>query len=235
MAFLNRLRSFSEWHDTDDHLDAALRLGTKKRTAFSEAQGDGFREFARKQPGPIQDALFKIDGAMKSVLDAAKISDESISKIRSEIAKLRPLNDDIKAKRKQTQAVRDRFEKSQKATARAQERLEQIRAKATNSPEFAKAQDEYDIALKQRQVDQEAAEARDALLITEIGQYKQQFTVIVLNAMEQYAFATASASASLVLAGQQLQQHAGYIGDFDDPGIEILQSELQQLNSEPIE
>jgi hypothetical protein len=235
MFLFNRLRALPDWHEADGHLESAQRLAIKKRQAFEESQGRSFNEFARKQVDSVQAPLFKLDGALKQSHEAIKASDDALFKIRSEFTKLRPLNESIVAKRKDAQAVQDRFEKSQKAAARAQERLDSIRAKAPTSPDFARAQDDYDQCLRQKQSDQTAAEERALQLGAEERAYKREFALIVLKVLEEYAYAHASASSTLVLAGQQLQQHGESIRDFDDPTIDILQSQLQQLNSEPIQ
>jgi hypothetical protein len=233
--FPNWLRSFPEWHNADDHLESALRLSVKKRASFEEAQGRSFNEFARKQADSVQDRLFKLDGSLKTGEEAIKTADETIPKIRSEFAKLRPLNDDIKLKRKQAQSIQERLQKSQKVCARALEKLDQLRAKAPASPDFAKAQDEYDIALRQKTADQEAADARIAQLDTELKEYRRQFIVIVLNTLEQYAAAKETEGRVLIQTGQQLQIQGEGIQEFEDSTIEVLQGELQQLNSEPVE
>jgi hypothetical protein len=134
MQFLNKLRSFPEWFNMDNHLDSALRASVKKHAAFQEAQGKPFNEFARKQVEPIQDPLFQLDGTLKQGQDAIKSADSVIVEMRSELGKLRPLNDDIKAKHKDTQATRDCHTKSRRAVERAQQRMEGLRVKAPDSP-----------------------------------------------------------------------------------------------------
>lgn len=235
MFLLNRLRALPEWHEADGHLESVQRCAAKKRVAFEESQGRAFNEFARKQVDSVQGPLFKLDGALKQGHEAIKAADDAVPKIRAELLKLRPLNDAIRGKRKEAQELRERFEKSQKAAARAQERLDSLRARNPSSPEFARAQDEYDQAVRQKQADQGAADARALRLADDERAYRREFALGALRALEEYAYARASASATLVLAGRQLLQHGDAIREFEDPTIDILQSQLQQLSSEPIQ
>jgi hypothetical protein len=150
----------------------------------------------------------------------------------SELAKLRPLNDDIKAKRKDTQATRDRHTKSCRAVERAQQRMEVLRTKAPDSHQFMQAQAEFENCTKQRDVDATTLEERERTAVQEERQYKKQLWDVVLKAIELYADAKNTAAASLTTLGGQMRMQADAIGDFDDPQIETLLGQLQVLQSE---
>jgi chromosome segregation ATPase len=235
MSFFNRFRSFSEWHNMDDHLEASLKAGVKRRAAFEAAQGRPFNEFARKQPEAVQGELFKIDGVLKEAQQSSKIAEDVIPKVRSELNRLRALNDDIKNKRKETEAVRDRSSKSVKNSDRAEAKLEQARVRNPSSPEFTKAQDEFDVALRQKQADLTALEERESQLRNEEREYKKQLFLVVTTAIEVFVNARLTACAGIAPLGAKISEIGKEIPDFVDPMIEVIQTQLQTLRSEPIE
>jgi hypothetical protein len=216
----------------DDHLEYALRASVKKQAAFQEAQGKSFNEFARKQVETVQDPLFQLDGTLKQGQDAIKAADSVIVKMRSELGKLRPLNDDIKAKRKDTQATPDRHAKNCRAVERAQQKMELLRTKAPDSPQFMQAQAEFENCTRQRDVDAATLEERGRTAVQEERQYKKQLWDVVLKALELYADAKKAAAGSLTTLGGQMRMQADAIAEFDDPQIETLLGQLQVLQSE---
>jgi hypothetical protein len=219
----------------DDHLEESLNLSIKKRTAFDEAQGRPFNEFARSQPESVQHELFRIDGLLKNAQQSYKGADDVIPRVRSELVRLRALFEDTKRKRKETDEIRDRSAKSTGVAQRAGERLEQVRVRNPGSGEFIKAQDAAGAADRQQQTDLSQLQEREAQLLIDEREYKKQMFTVILSAMEILIgprIVSVDAAASF---GDQIADSGRDIPEFFDPQIEVIRSELQTLRSEPLE
>ena len=110
-----------------------------------------------------------------------------------------------------------------------------LRLKNPSSPDFTKAQDDYDRAVKQKQADATASEERDALLVTEAKEYKKQLFQTILTALSQFATAQKEASDGMAPIGDKIKELAITIPTYTDPSIEVLQTKVQTLRSEPVE
>ncbi|OHS93913.1 hypothetical protein TRFO_39910 [Tritrichomonas foetus] len=235
-SLFNKITQFPEYHNMDGALEDALRAQVKEKAEFDAAQGQAYSEFSRKQTNEsVSEVLFKIDEQLKSVQDAQKASNEALPKVRSELTRLRPLNDEIRNKKKNRDAIKTRSEKSAKAADRAEAKLETLRVKNPSSPDFTRAQDDYDQCLRQKQADITALEEREAVLVTETKEYKKELFKVVIAALGQFVSAKQQSAASLVSIGDQISELGGQIPPYDDPSIEVLQTQLQAYRSEPLE
>lgn len=235
-GFADKLRSFPEYHHVDSSLESCLKEIVKKQSHFDQSQGNSYSEFSRKQTNEsISDILGHISENLKSLEEEAKKATEALPKIRTDLVKLKTLNDDIRAKRKDANNKKDRAKKSAGAAEKAEKKVEMLRLKNPSSPEFTKAQDEYDRSVKQKQADATASEERDALLVTESKEYKKQLFQTILSALSQYATARKEASDGMAPIGDKIKELAITIPTYTDPSIEVLQTKVQTLRSEPVE
>lgn len=232
----DKLRSFPEYHHVDSSLESCLKEVVKVQSHFDQSQGNSYNEFARKQTNEsISDILGHISDNLKSLEEESKKATDALPKIRTDLVKLKTLNDDIKAKRKDTINKKDRAKKSANAAEKAEKKVEILRLKNPSSPDFSKAQDDYDRAVKQKQADATASEERDALLVTELKEYKKQLFQTILSALSQYATARKEASDGMAPIGDKIKELAITIPTYTDPSIEVLQTKVQTLRSEPVE
>jgi hypothetical protein len=155
--------------------------------------------------------------------------------MRSELGNLRPLFDDIRIKRKQGQAVREKAEKATKAEQRAGARLEQLKDRDPTGIETAKAQQEFDQAVRQKGIDTTACEEREAQLVMEEKEYKRGVFLCILNTLEQYVNARSSACTNALSIADQIANLGDSFDFYEDPGVDLLRGQLQALRSEPIE
>ncbi|KAH0788416.1 hypothetical protein GPJ56_007671 [Histomonas meleagridis] len=232
----NSLRAFPEWHNMDNAIESSFIASGKKHNYFGLAHGKVFTEFARKQPDQqIQDPVFRADEKVRKVEQFSKDASDVIPKMRTELTKLRPLNEDIKSKRKNYQAIRDRANKTTKAEEKANAKLEQLRATKPGTPEMQKAQDEHDMCLKQKQIDVSKADEREALLAKEEKEYKKQLFLTVLDSLEMYSKAKVNACREMIKISNEIESIGKEIRNYDDSRIEMLQTQLQELKNEPVE
>ncbi|OHS98697.1 hypothetical protein TRFO_08672 [Tritrichomonas foetus] len=220
----------------DAALEQNLQATVKKVSHFQQAQGSSYGDFARKQMNEsIAEILLKIDEQLKSVQEKAKESSDSVPKLRSDLMKLRPLYDDMRAKKKNTEAAKERAKKAAQATEKAEKKVELLKIKNPSSPDCQKAQDEYDRAIKQKQADATAAEEREALLVTETKEYKKQVFQVILQALAQFASAKQSSSAAMSPFGEEISELAGTIPPYTDQSIEVLEKQVEELRNEPVD
>ena len=230
----NSLRSYPEWHDMDDSIGEALQYAQKHYDYFGLAHGHCFTEFARKQPDQqVQDPLFRADEKVKQAEQYSKDSMDVLVDIRKELNELRGLKDDIKNKRKNCNQVKEKAEKTIKAAQKAEAKLEQLRTSKPGSPEMQKAQDEYEFHRQQKQIDTTKRDEREKQLVEEEKEYQKQTFSTILDVMNMYAKGKIK-SCELTL---QLCDDISLIGKeiriYDDSGIEMLQTQLQELKNEP--
>lgn len=233
--FNKLVRTFPEWHDMDSALEDALHDCQKKRASFEQAQGNAFSEFTRKQPDCIAEALNRLDEKIKIAHESDNAADDALPKLRTELNKLRPLNDDIMTKRKARDSLKDKAEKSQKNVERLQVKMDQLKIRAPGTAECNKAEDEHEIACRTHQIDQQNYEEKEKAIIADEIEYKKQLFMVILNALGEYATAKGQSCASLVSLGDQIADMGQDIPTYDDPGIEILQTQLQGLRSESLD
>ena len=230
------MRAFPEWHNMDKALEDIIKSNTKEVSEFNITQGQPFSDFARKQSNEdVAEILFKIDEQLKNLMEQTKQTYSAVPKVRSELNKLRTLNEDIKNKKKNRDAIKARSEKSSKAADRAETKLETLRIRNPSSPEFNKAQDEYDQWIRQKQADITALEEREATLVTEVKEYKKELFRTIVNALITYVGAKEEVCSSSASIGDQISDLGAQIPPYDDPTIETLQTQLQAYRSEPLE
>lgn len=235
MSLFNKLRAFPAWHNMDDALDAAIKAAARKHKAFLQWQGNCFNEFARKQPEEVHEPLFRLSETLKQADETFKQGDDSLTKLRTELAQLRTLNDDIRAKRKVATALTQRVEKSTKQVDTSQRKLANLRAKNAGSPECIRAEDEYAMAVRQKESDALAAEQKNTELKIDEREYKRQLFTAILNALDEYVNTKRTAAASVVSIGNQIAEVGDIIPFYDDPLAESMQTQIQTLRSEPVE
>lgn len=228
-------RPLPDWHKMNAALENSVRSADKKRVKFEAGEGKPFTEFARKQPEVISDVLFRIDEKMKQSMAAQKQGTDAVPKLQSELMKLRPLNDDIRAKRKDTENLRQRAQKSTKAAEAANTKVSQLASRGTDNPDYLKAASQCEIATRQKETDIQVLEEREKRLVEEEREYKKQFFLTILNALGGYANDKGTSCASLVSIGDQLAVHGSEIPMVEDSGVEVLQTQLQALRSETLE
>jgi hypothetical protein len=235
MSLLNKLRSFPEWHDIDDRLGRSIQEGTKRRSAFTGLQGKAFASFVGRQPDAIQSTLIRIGNVLNLTQDPVRLGEDGLPKMRTEIAPIRPLNEEIKMKRKLTQGLRDRVPKTTKKCEALDAKLEAMRIRAPGSPDVARLRDELECALSQKRGDTETLARREAQLVIEERDYRKQIFLNLITAFEHFAEGRGRCGASLQTIGAQLVQAANEFPFFDDPQAEALRAELETLRNEPFE
>ena len=234
-SVVDKLHSFPEWHQMDTALENCLKSTVKKQSHFEIAQGQSYSEFARKTNESISDILNQINENLTGYFEEEKKGTEALPKLRSDLTKLKTLNDGMKAKIKERDNMKDRAKKSSNAADKAEKKLEQLRLKNPSSPDCARAEDEYNRAVQQRQADQTAYEEREALLVTERKEYKKQLFSCILTSLGEYAAAKKEASEGMYPFGDKIKEIAITIPTYTDPTIEVLQTQVQALRSEPVE
>jgi DNA repair ATPase RecN len=234
-SIINKLRSFSEWHDMDDRLSRPVAESIRKRESFISSQGHSFRSFLDIQPDSVQPSLLRAHSLLKRTEDAVKIADEAVPSLRNSLSQLRPLYDDIKQKRKVTQALRDRAAKSSKKADSAASKLDVLQTKNPASPEVTRLRDEADRAASQKQADAEAVRQREAQLVGEEVEYKKKLFIAVLNALDDFTAAKGSSAEALVPIGEDLDKAGAEIPFVGDPLLDNLRLQLAQLEKEPLD
>jgi hypothetical protein len=230
-SLLNKLRPFSEWYDMDTRLTRVAQESTKKREAFIASQGRPFQSFLERQPEEVHAPLTRARRLLVQAQETTKVADEVIPRVRNGLNQLRPLSDDIKVKRKLTQAIRDRAAKSAKKAESAEQKLEGVHPKA---PEYPRVKDERDRVVSQKDADVEAVRQREAQLAGEEVDYKKRLFLAVLGALGEFTAAREGAARALVPMGEEIEQVGAEIPFFPDPGLEQLNLQLKALQEEPV-
>lgn len=235
MSFFNKMRSFPEWHNSADALDDAIKCEKKLYEVEAIANGPSYVEFVRKQPEDINDILFRINDKIKELDTQKKNSVNALVQLRKDFETLRPANDDIKNKRKQYQKIVEIAEKSKAAADKAEQRLEATRAKGTGTPELKKAEDAFDIAVRQKQVDIANLEEGTRQNEENNRQYKKKMFTLILQSLSSFAASRGSSYAGRVQNGDQLAEYGNQIPFYEDNTVNKLQNKLQSIRAEPLE
>jgi DNA repair exonuclease SbcCD ATPase subunit len=230
-----KLRGIGEVVSVEDALVKASKAASQKRSAFPGCQGKAFASFVSRQPEAIQSSLLRIGNILAQTQEPVKASDDVFPRMKSDLAPLRPLNEDIKIKRKQTQSLRNRVPKTTKRAEAIQARMEAMRIRNPTSPELPRMQDEYERALGQKKGDVETLEIREAQLTQEEAEYKKHVFLKLLAVLEQFAEARGRLGAAFEQIGRQLDGAAEELPFFADPLGEGLKAELDALQNEPTE
>lgn len=235
-TLISKFQSFPEWNDMDRSINVMLNNQTKEKSEAALALGKNFSEFARQQPiEGISDVLLRLNDTMKQIQETKSTGNDNIPTIKTDLTHIWTLNDEIKKKRKNVEQIQYRSERSAKTAEKAESRYEAAQKKNQDTPEFQKIHDEYDLAIRQKQSDLTAFEERKALFTTEEKGYKKELFSLILSSLSQYVSAKSHAASSLVPLGDQLSNLGNQIPSYTDTSIEILETELQAVRSEPIE
>lgn len=233
MSFLNKLRAFGEWYEADSCLDDAITAASKKEKAFQNSQGKCFTDFAKDQSESVYDILIKLSSSHKEASEIMKPASDVLQKMKTELARLKVLNDDIRVKKKETDTFSDRAKSSTKKAEALQKKLETLRGKNPSSPDLTRVQEDYDVALGQQQTDTANAEQRQTQFNTESTEYKRQLFICILNTLELYANAKQSVTSRAASIGDQMADLGATIPEIDDPGLGIILTQLESLRNEP--
>jgi DNA repair ATPase RecN len=234
-GLINKLKPFSEWHDMDDRLSRASQESLKKREVFASSQGRSFVGFVGKQPEAVQASLNRANGILKQTQEPTKSADDVVPKVRSSLNRLRPQQEDIKAKRKAVQALRERAQKSTKKAESTQSKLERLKLSNPASPEVTRLQEESERAASQDQSDHDTLEKAEAKLLGDEREYKKQLFLGLLTGLEEFGAAKLDAANQLVPIGSELAETGNGVPDIDDPRIGEIETQLQALRDEPLE
>ena len=235
MSFFNKMLSFTEWRDTVDQLDDAMKARKKYMENYNQSMETPYVEFVRKQPLEINDVLFRINDRQKQVCQQHKEELDAIHKLRADLEKLRPINDNIKSKRKQYEKIKEQSEKSAKVAEKADQKLNSLRASGTGTPEFKKAEDAAEVAHRQKETDQANYEEAERKIKVDNAEYKKRFFQELMSAIGQYASSRASLCDPQVSVGQDLSSNGHQIPNYNDSSVDKLKARLQSLRAEPIE
>jgi hypothetical protein len=232
-SLINKLRPFSEWHDMDDRLSRSGQEAIRKREAFITSQGRAFRSFLSIQPESIQPSVSRAQAVLARTQEPSKLADEVIPKVRNGLNQLRPLNEEIKSKRKLTQLIRDKAAKSTKKAGSASAKLEALQARNPASPDVVRLKDNADRAESQKQADNDALHQREAHIVIEEVEYKKKLFMAVLKALDDFVAAKGESATALVPIGEELEEVGGEIPFFEDPQVGQLRAQLEALENEP--
>lgn len=235
-SFFSKFQSFPEWNYMNKTIDATVQSQQKGNSEANAALGKNFSEFAKKQPNEsISDVIIHLEDELKKLQEKKASDSQNLVTIKADLSRLKILNDEIKSKRKNREQIKYRADKSTKAAEKAESRLNQYKNKNLDSPDAIKAQDDYDLASRQKQSDITALDERDALLMTEEKDYKKELFKVILSSLSQYVSSKSQIASSLVPLGTNITNLGSQIPPYTDESIETLQTELQAVRSEPIE
>lgn len=230
------MRKFPEYNEVDKSLNTIVNIKTKVKSEALAALGKNFTQFAQKQPTEgITDVLYRLNETLTQIQEKKSTEYDSIPTIRTDLSKLKKLNEDIKNSRRNCEIIQIRADKSSKVAEKAESRFESAKKKNQDTPEFQKIHDEYELALRQKNSNITAFEERKSLLVTEEKNYKKELFNIILSSLSQYVSTKSQTASSLIPLGDQLIDLSSQIPAYTDSTIEILDNELQAVRSEPIE
>jgi hypothetical protein len=219
----------------DDRLVRSLQLSVKKREAFLASQGRSFRSFLELQPASVQPSISHANSLLQKLEDSAKLSDDAVPKVRVALNQIRPLNDDIRLKRKLTQSLREKAGKSTKKAESTQSKLDIAQARKQSSPEIIRLRDEVSRAASQKEADVKASRQREVQLLGEEIEYKKKVFLAVLGALEEFTAAKGTAAAALIPIGEELEGAGAEIPFFEDSMLEQFHRQLEILENEPLD
>ena len=235
MSFFNKMRSFPEWHDMADQLDTAIKSRKKYMENYNSSIGDSYVEFVRKQPLEINDILFRINDKQKPIIEYHKNELSAIQSLRNDIEKLRPINDDIRAKKKFHEKLIDQSERSQKASEKADQKAGNLRTSCPGTPDYQKAEDAAELARKQMETDKATLEDSERKMKFENAEYKKRLFLQLLSSISQYASARNNVCAPQADIGEELKENGKQVPNYNDSSVDKLKTRLQTLRAEPIE
>ena len=148
------------------------------------------------------------------------------------MAKVKILNEGIKAQRKEGEKMAERAEKSEREVVIAQKKLEAERAKSPTSPALAGLEDKYRYAVRIRDGDIQQRDAKNLQLADEEVRYKEAVFEAILNALRVMIKPRMESDGALISIGAEVVNIAGQIPDFEDASFAALQTELQTLDTD---
>ena len=235
MSFFNKMRSFTEWHNMADQVDDAIKYRKKYMDNYNRSLGDSYVEFVRKQPLEINDILFRINDKQKPITQYQKSELGALQYLRNDLEKLRPIYDDMKAKRKFHEKLIDQSEKSQKACEKADQKVGNLRVSCPGSPEFKKAEDAADLARKQMETDKNTLAENEIKMKSENAEYKKRLFIQLLSSIGQYATHRNNVCSQQATIGDELKENGQQVPTYNDSSVDKLKTRLQTLRAEPIE
>lgn len=218
-----------------DQLADAISAEKSYRFAEQKSQMNCFAEFARKQPEAINDLLFKINDQIKQIDSFNKDSYESLIKLKAELEKMRPINDEIKAKRANHKKAQDVSAKSISNAEKSEARLNAAKAKTTPEPEIKKLEDNLDACIRQKQTDLATLEESSKQIEIDNKEYKKKLFQSYAESIIGFCSQRGSSCSSKVSYGEKIEGFGNQLPFYEDSSIDSLQARLQQLRSEPIE
>jgi hypothetical protein len=233
MTLFGKLRSFAAWHETNGHLESAVAASSKKRSQYNLLGGAALTVVAGGEPEPLCAYLSSLCPILDQFYRAQTQSDSYFPGMASHVAKLPVLHEDVKAKAKYTDSLRQRSADHASAYSQASRRLEQLKQGAQNrQAAIGKARDQCEIALRQHHASLTAVEEQEARYTADVRENKGLVVSAVLRALEQFAVAKARASGAIGQSALNVRRAAEQIRPFDDRRIETLMRELTALREE---
>jgi hypothetical protein len=233
MNLLSKVSSFAAWHEAHGHLASASTASSKRCSQFDILGGAAFAAAAQGQPEQLCSDLSALSPILQEFYSAQTQSESYFPMMVSHLMKLPVLQEDIKAKTKYTDSVRQRVVDHENAYSKASRRLNELKtAGPTQQAAFEKAKDQYEIAFRQHQTSLTVAEEQESQYARQVVEYKGLVVSAVLRALEQFAVAKARTSRSIAQSALRVRQAAEQIRLFDQWEIETLEGELQALRAE---
>lgn len=235
MSIFNQFLSFPEWREASANLEEAIKNNKKKQEYFIRSTEDCFTEFVRKQPEQINDILFKINEKYGLVKQCNESDFSAQNKLYDDISKLKPTYDDIVAKKKNHEKIKSNFEKSKSVADKAEQRLTAARAKGSGSPDLRKAEEAFETATRQKQIDTANYEESESKMVIEVKEYKIRLFQQLLQSISNFASNCSQNSSTLTQIGNEIHQLGESIPNPEDQSVVKLKTRLQTLRAEPID
>lgn len=235
MSFFSKFRAFPEWRDASSNLEDAVKSDKKFIEAFVKSTETSFVEFVRKQHEQINDPLFRVADKFPTIKQARGTECNNLIKFKEDFDKIKTIWDDFETKKKAHAKVTENCEKSKKNAEKAEQNLTKARARSTNEIELQKAENNFDIASRQKQVDIANFEESERNMAFAIKEYKVQLFQQILVSISNYASSNTTNSASLYQIGEDMKLTASTIPTPEDPTVRDLTTQLQALRAEPVD
>lgn len=235
MNFFGFFKSFPELTSATNELDYAMKNVRRYDQQLTLASEDCYKEFIRKQPEPILDALFKIYDKHVQLRQLHQTQHQNIEKLKNDMEKLRATYDDINVKKKNHEKVKANFERSKAAADKAEQRLAAARSRGTGTPEMKKAEDAFEVASRQKAVDTVNYEDSEKKITAELKEYKIRIFQQLLQAIETYSSNEQTLAASLIPIGDEIQNLGSSIPQPEDSSVLKLKTRLQTLRALPLD
>jgi hypothetical protein len=228
--FASFLDPFPELTQLDESVSKFTVANDRDVTSRTEVyQGPSFRQFAEAQPATLQAVLADLRTPVTNHLSAKRATVALGGVLRKELQRLKPLNADIRERKKRHSAIEASHDKANKAAAAAQDKHEKLTARSAAAPETRKAEIEAD-TLKTRlsSAEEEKQKSEAEFKQSEII-YKKQFFEILLTGIGGFATGRKEQVSLQLASAGEIQECAKRMEPCDDPGVERLKAELAEL------